>query len=95
MIVSGLPLADARKIGFNDPVVIDGHTLHIQTEVLTRGGVVIRTVVLDGGVVRMAENRPCPPEVADLEALVARVKSQHGELLDKVRLGGASWLAST
>ncbi len=95
MTVSGLSLAEARKIGFNDPVEVAGHTLHVQTEVLTREGVIIRTVVLEGGVVRLAENRPCPPEVSDLAALVARVQSQHGELLDRIRRGGVSWLAST
>jgi hypothetical protein len=94
MTVSGLPLAEARKIGFNDPVEVEGRSLHVQTEVLTRERVVFRTVVLEGGVVRFLENRPCPPEVTDLGALVACVKSQHEELLDKIRRGGV-WLAST
>jgi hypothetical protein len=95
MTVSGLPLADARKIGFNDPVEIEGHSLHVQTEVITRDGIVIRTIVLEGGIVRFSENRPCPPEVSDLGALVAQVQSQHRERLDKIRRGGEPWLAST
>jgi hypothetical protein len=94
MNVSGLPLADACKIGFNDPVEIGGRKLHIQTEVLTREGVMFRTVVLEGGIVRFLENRPCPAEVRDLVALAACVKSQHEELLNTIKQG-APWLAST
>jgi hypothetical protein len=94
MTASGLSLGDARKVGFNDPVEVGGHKLHIQTEVLTREGVVFRTVVLEGGVVRFSENRPCPPEVTDLPALIACVKSQHEELRETIRRGGP-WLAST
>jgi hypothetical protein len=95
MTVSGLHSEDARKIGFNDPVEIDGRTLHIQTEVLTRDGFVVKTVVVEGRIVRLADSRPCPPEVSDLEALVARAESQHRDLLDRIRLGGAPWHAST
>jgi hypothetical protein len=94
MTVSDLRLADVRKIGFNDPVEVQGRKLHIQTEVITREGVIFRTVVLEGGVVRFLENRPCPPEITDLGALTACVKSQHEELLDTIKQG-APWLAST
>jgi hypothetical protein len=94
MTASALSLKDARKIGFNEPVEVEGRNLHIQTEVLTRDGVVFRTVVLEGGVVRFTENRACPEWVADLPTLVACVKSQHEELRETIRRGG-SWLAST
>jgi hypothetical protein len=68
--------------------------LRVQTEVVTREGIVLRTVVLEGGVVRFTENRTCPPEVQDMGSLIACVKSQHQEILERTRRGGA-WLAST
>ena len=94
MTETGLLLAEARKVGFNDPVEVEGRKLHIQTEVLTRDGVVVRTLVLEGGIVRFSENRPCPSWVQDMVSLVACVQSQHQELLDTIRRG-APWLAST
>jgi hypothetical protein len=94
MTLTGLSLADARKIGFNDPVEVGGRKLHVQTEVLTGESVAFRTVVMEGGVVRFLEKRQCPPEVQDMGSLVACVKSQHEELLDTIRQGGP-WLAST
>jgi hypothetical protein len=94
MSVSQLSRGDARKIGFNDPVEVEGRKLHVQTEVVTREGIILRTVVLEGGVVRFSENRTCPPEVQDIGSLVACVKSQHQEILETIRRGGA-WLAST
>jgi len=93
--MSGLRLDDARKIGFNDSVQVEEHSLHVQTEVLTRGGIVIRTVILEGGIARFAESRPCPRDVSDLGALVALVESLHKQCLDELKREGAKWLAST
>ncbi len=77
----------AAKLGFNETVHVGGRALHVQTEVLTRAGIVIRTTVLEGGVARLAEGRPCPPDVDDLDAFTALVLAQHQKHVDLVRRG--------
>lgn len=84
----GVSPSEAKRIGFNDPVESGGKTLHVQTEVLTRNGIVIRTTVLDGGIATFAESRPCPPDIADLAALIALVESQHKRHVEQVRSSG-------
>lgn len=80
--------SEAAKIGFNESVVALGRTLHVQTEVLTRDGIVIRTVVLDGGVAVFAERQPCPPDVTDLGAFTALVEAQHQRRIERLRREG-------
>jgi hypothetical protein len=88
--MSALNLAEARKIGFNDSVAVEGAHLHVQTEVLTRGGVVIRTTVLHGGVTKLVESHPVPPHVSDVGALAMLVQTQHQRCFDQVKRGGVS-----
>jgi hypothetical protein len=78
---------DIRKIGFNDHVQVDGRALHIQTEVLQRGGYVMRTTVLEGGTVQFATSEPCPDEARDHERIRALVQSQHEAYVGKVIRG--------
>lgn len=92
--MAGLHLGEVKKIGFNASVLVDGRDLHVQTEVLTREGIVIRTTILEGGVAKFAEKRPCPPEVSDLSAFVAVVESQHKQRVEQLRREGAKWLES-
>jgi hypothetical protein len=79
--------ADIRKIGFNDNLQVEGRALHIQTEVLQRGGYVMRTTVLEGGTVRFATSEPCPHDLQDQERIRALVKLQHESYVGKVIRG--------
>ena len=85
-----LNLSEAKKIGFNDSVDVGGVNLHVQTEVLTRGGIVIRTTVLHGGVTKLVESQSVPPHVSDVGALVTLVQTQHRRCFEQVKRGGAS-----
>ena len=78
---------DIRRIGFNDNVKVDGRALHIQTEVLQRGGYVMRTTVLEGGSVQFAASEPCPEDIRDHERIRALVKLQHEAVVGKVIRG--------
>lgn len=78
---------DIRKIGFNDSIQVDGRALHIQTEVLQRGGYVMRTTVLEGGTVQFATSEPCPPNLQDEERIRALVQLQHESYVGKVIRG--------
>jgi hypothetical protein len=93
--MSGLNPSEARKIGFNESVEVDGLSLHVQTEVLTRGGLVVRTTVLDGGVTKRVESQPVPPLVTEMAALAELAQNQHRWCLDQLKREGASWLEST
>jgi hypothetical protein len=92
--MSNLNVAEAQTIGFNNSVDVGGLTLHLQTEVVKRGGIVIRTTVLDGGVAKSVKNHPVPPDVSDMKALAALVQAQHQRYFDHLKRAGASWLAS-
>jgi hypothetical protein len=88
--MSTLNLSEAKKIGFNDSVDVQGVSLHVQTEVLTRSGVVIRTTVYHGGVTKFVETHPVPPHVSDVGALVTLVQMQHRRCFEHVKHGGVS-----
>jgi len=90
--MSALSLPEVKKIGFNNDV--PGLNLHVQTEVLTRGGLSMRTTVLAGGVVKHVEIHPVPADVSDMFALIALVRAQHQRCLDHIEGAGESWLAS-
>jgi hypothetical protein len=92
--MSGVVLDDLKKIGFNEPVDVDGRSLHVQTEVLTRGGVVIRTIILESGVAKVAEDQPCP-DITNLGAFIALVESQHKQVVRQLQRHGPTWPAST
>lgn len=90
------PLApeQLRSIGFNDSVEWDRRSFHVQTEVLVRDGVAIRTIVLEAGTVRFAESRRAPADAEDLGQFSARVEAQHRHFLDELKRAGATWLES-
>lgn len=85
--MAGSASEDIRKIGFNDNVRVDGRAFHIQTEVLQRGGYVMRTTVLEGGTVQFATSEPCPGNVQDHERIRALVRLQHESYVGKVIRG--------
>ncbi len=82
-----LDLESVKRVGFNETVRVGRRELHVQTEVLTREGIVIRTTVLEGGVARLAEGRPCPPEIRDMDAFEALVLAQHKKHVELARHG--------
>ncbi len=82
-----LELDAVKRVGFNETVHVGERALHVQTEVLTRDGIVIRTTVLEGGVARLAEGRPCPPEITELNAFEALVLAQHEKHVELARHG--------
>ena len=92
--MSGPKLAEPWRIGFNDSVDVGGKTLHIQTEVLTARGVVIRTTIYDGGVAKWAGKLPVPADVTDMQALETLVRQQHQRCFDHVKRAGEKWLES-
>lgn len=78
---------EVRKIGYNDSVDHGTRQLHVQTEVVVRDGVLIRTMVLEGGIVRLVDRHPCPPELAALEEIRAYAESRHAQHVDAARRG--------
>lgn len=79
-----MPIPDgARKIGFNTPVSVGERTLHVQTEVLGRERTVIRTTVLERGVVQFIDTQDCPSEALDLEGIKRAAEAQHKACIEK------------
>lgn len=76
-----------RKIGFNDDVGFQSRTFHVQTEVTTRKGVMAKTTVLEGGVVRMSVSNPCPSGAPEAEAAA---RTQHDRCKQRVERGELS-----
>jgi len=76
-----------RKIGFNDDVGFQGRTFHVQTEITTRHGIVAKTTVLEGGIVRMTSSNPCP-ETANEASTTAQ--AQHEQCRAQVERGELS-----
>ena len=75
---------EARSIGFNESVSLDGRVVHVQTEVLGHEKPVIRTTILEGGLVLHVENHGCPTEPLQLEQLRQRVEQQHRHHVQQV-----------
>jgi hypothetical protein len=67
----------ARKIGYNTPVTVGARTLHVQTEVVGRDRLVIRTTVLERGVVQFSDSSDCPTEGVDVEGIRRAARAQH------------------
>jgi len=88
------PLSELSKIGFNARVQADGRQYHVQTEVLARDEIAIRTTVLEAGTVRFAESRPAPDGLDDISRFSAFVEDQHDHYVDQLESAGEKWLAS-
>ncbi len=78
---------ELRKIGFNDSIDVGTRTLHVQTEVIVRDGVLIRTMVLEGGIVRSVDRHPCPPELVAVDEIRAYANSRHEQRVQAARQG--------
>jgi hypothetical protein len=91
MNMSQLNVAEAQTIGFNSSVDVGGLTFHLQTEVVNRGGIIIRSTVLDGGVAKGVRNHPVPAHIYEMEGLIALVRAQHQHYFDDLKRTGAAW----
>jgi hypothetical protein len=79
---------EIRNIGFNEQIVsVSGRSLHVQTEVAGMRTPVIRSVVLDGGIVRHLKSHPFPVDVEDLGFARSIIESQHREVVKLVTTG--------
>jgi hypothetical protein len=80
----------AREIGFNDNLKLDGHSIQVQTEVGGVGALVIRTTVMEGGGIRWTQSLPCPTESGDIAVVRVAVHAQHQRVIELVKRGGVS-----
>jgi len=83
-----------QGIGFNQSVVVGSRTLHVQTEVSLRQQLSVRTIVVEGGLVRFSDRQPCQADAGDVEAVRAFAEAQHKRYVQIVSLGEVTWLAS-
>ena len=90
--MSQLEFDVVSKIGFNDPVRVDARTFHVQTEVVFRDQIVIRTTVLEAGVVKLVDSRPFASVDGELNTFRALVEAQHEHYIQKLNRSGATWL---
>jgi hypothetical protein len=78
---------EVQKIGFNESVILESRKLHVQTEVLVRDRVLVKTTVLEGGVVRFVDSDTCPIDGRTLEDVEAFVLAQHRRNVARARHG--------
>lgn len=80
---------EIQGIGFNESVELVSRKLHVQTEVFVRDRVLVKTAVLEGGVVRFVDTATCPSERRTLQEIEAFVLAQHKRNVERVRSGAA------
>ena len=80
-----MPANDPRSLGHNNHVELNGRKLMVQTEVLGKAELKVRTTVLESGVVRYSESNPCP--ASGLEEVRPIVEAQHARNLERVQRG--------
>ena len=71
---------ELSKIGFNDSLTGDPRKVMVQTEVVGRGPVAIRTRVLHHGVIQSSEKQPLA-ETDDIEQIRTAARIQHERIL--------------
>jgi hypothetical protein len=80
-------LEKVRKIGFNKAVSRDSRLFVIQTEVLGRERLMIRTTVLERGVVRLSKSMDCEDYSEELERVQKAAETQHDAYVKRVERG--------
>jgi hypothetical protein len=80
-------IEQAREIGFNNQVELNGRALHVQTEVTGSEALVIRTLVMEAGTVRSSETQACPQDATDIEAVRLAVEAQHRRRVEMCKRG--------
>ena len=85
-----MPQADTseiQKIGFNESVEVLSKKMHVQTEVFVLDRVLVKTTVLEGGIVRFVDTETCPTRGWTLEQIEAFVFAQHARNVARMRRG--------
>jgi hypothetical protein len=77
-------LAALRDEGFYNHVPVAERTLHVQTEVLTRDFVRIKSTVLEGGRILYGTSQVLPLDVEDVARAKAIVRAQHDAVMAQV-----------
>lgn len=75
---------ELRRIGFNKHLKQGDAKLMVQTEVLGRERLMIRTTVYRNGVVQTTETQPCDHEGKDIAEVEAAVQAQHDRIVASV-----------
>ena len=78
---------EIQKIGFNESVMLESRKLHVQTEVLVKDRVLVKTTVLEGGVVRFVDSDTCSTDGWTFEDVEAFVLAQHQRNVARARNG--------
>lgn len=79
--------ADVRELGFNDRIQVNGRAFDIQTEVVDRGALKVRSTVLEQGKVLYSMTIALSPEPDDGEQTALAVQEQHYVVVGMVRRG--------
>lgn len=74
-------------MGYNSDVQHGDRRFHVQTEVVGRESINVRTTVLAGGVVLASESQPCPMDGGDPAVARAFVEAVHREAVGRVERG--------
>lgn len=82
-----LKAREVHKIGFNESVRLASRTLHVQTEVFVRQSLLVKTTVLEGGIVRFVDTQDCPIEGGTLQEIEAFVAAQHARNVERALSG--------
>lgn len=78
---STVALEPLRDVGFYNHVSVDQRTLHVQTEVLWRDEIRVKSTVLDGGRILYATSQLLPLDIEDVEQGKAFIQAQHSVVL--------------
>ena len=74
-------------MGHNSEVEHADRRFQVQTEVVGRRAINIRTTVVAGGLVLLCESQPCPVEGTDTSAARALVAALHRSVVGRVKRG--------
>jgi hypothetical protein len=76
---------DPTTVGFNSEAAFGGRIFHVQTEVINRSDLTIRTTVHEGGVVRSSIS--VSAETTAVDTLTEQARKQHETVVAGVRRG--------
>ena len=79
--------ATITDIGYNDFIKRGKRSFHIQTEVIESDSIIIRTTIMEGGLVVDAVSQTCEPEAHDIVHKGNLAKAQHKKALNEVQKG--------
>ena len=78
------------NLGHNDRIEVGQRSFDIQTEILERGSLQVRTTVLEAGKVVHTTSAPLSQSAADVESAAATVSAQHQAIIEATRQGKIS-----